>query len=70
MATDKVDAVVLAWCALQNFVLTHRTLAYTIDSNAYVRDGTWRAMARGRLGDFSVLRGGVVVEDAKAIRER
>ena len=31
MAPEKVDNVVLACCALQNFVLKHRTLAYSID---------------------------------------
>lgn len=39
---DKVDNIVLASCVLQNYLLTHRNIQYTSDSDAYVYDGSWR----------------------------
>ena len=41
----RADSIVLATCALQNFVLTHRTIPFTTDTDAYIRDGTWRQLA-------------------------
>ena len=40
----------MACCVLQNYILRHRTLAYSTDSDAYVMDGSWRAEAAARAG--------------------
>lgn len=68
---EKVDSLVLACCALQNYVLRHRTLAYSTDTDAYVLDGTWRAEAAAR-GGMRRLRpaGGNVAREPQVVRDR
>ena len=71
LSPEKVDSLVMACCALQNFVLQHRTLAYSTDSDAYVMDGSWRAEAAARAG-MRRLRavGGNVAREPQIVRER
>lgn len=71
LSPDKADSLVMACCALQNYVLKHRTLAYSTDTDAYVMDGTWRAEAAAR-GGMRRLRvvGGNVAREPQVVRER
>lgn len=70
LSPDKVDKIVLACCALQNFVIKHRTLAFTIDTDAYVQDGTWRAAARGGMRALRPRGGGNISDNAKVVRDK
>ena len=45
-----IDKNVLACCALHNFVLKHRRLAFSTGTDAYVKDGSWRGLPRSGLG--------------------
>lgn len=50
---ERADTIVLATCVLQNYIITHRTIPVTTDTDAYIRDGSWRQLANsgmGRLG--------------------
>lgn len=39
---EKVDAVVMACCALHNYLIDRNVMAFTIDADAYLENGTWR----------------------------
>lgn len=67
---EKIDKVVLACCALHNFVLKHRGLAFTTDTDAYVEDGSWRGLPRAGLRGMRPLAGGNTGRDPKAIRDQ
>lgn len=71
LSPEKPDSLVIACCALQNYVLSHRTLAYSTDTDAYVMDGTWRAEAAAR-GGMRRLRvvGGNVAREPQVVRDR
>ena len=70
LAPEKVESVVLACCALQNFVITHRTLDFSMDTDAYIADGTWRGTVRAGMRPIRRRGGGGVPENAKAVRDR
>ena len=66
---EKADSIVMACCALHNFVLHHRTLSFTTDPDAYIRDGTWRTMRRAGLRPIQHRQAGNKELDAKAVRD-
>jgi len=39
---DKVDNIIMACCALQNYLLDNNAMTFTVDADAYVENATWR----------------------------
>ena len=39
---DRVDGIVMACCALQNYLLDHDAMTFTIDVDAYIENASWR----------------------------
>jgi hypothetical protein len=67
---DKVDKMVLACCALQNYLLDYNMMPYTMDTDAYVHNGTWRAELNAEL--FPLQRrsfGNNVTRESKQIQQ-
>lgn len=39
---DRVDSLIMACCSLQNYLISHDQMPFTIDADAYVQNGSWR----------------------------
>lgn len=46
---ERVDSLVMACCSLQNYLLSHNAVQFTIDTDAYIQNGTWRAEIQSEL---------------------
>lgn len=46
---QRVDSIVMACCSLQNYLLSHNAMPFTIDTDAYIQNGSWRTEVQGQL---------------------
>lgn len=68
---ERGDYIVLATTVLQNYIITHRNIPFSTDTDAYIRDGTWRQLPNGgmrRMGRRQ--RGNNVASEPKAIQQK
>lgn len=69
---NRIDSIVLAACVLQNFIIDNGEMRLTIDSDAFLENGSWRPEVRGKYGPQPLQRhrASRQGQEAKAMQEQ